>query len=82
MNPNSEVVQQLINSNKNNTSIILFCRRQGEPYVCCGRLEYVGHVEAVVEGFDVLRFVWQLGDTGSLDERPDFQELLTKENDK
>ena len=39
----------------------------------------MGHVEALVEGSEVLRFVWELVDTAVLDEQEDFQQLLQKQ---
>mmetsp|Transcript_27393 Transcript_27393/g.86838 ORF Transcript_27393/g.86838 Transcript_27393/m.86838 type:complete len:329 (-) Transcript_27393:67-1053(-) len=44
------------------SSIVLLCRFQGEPYVCCGRLAYVEHSELEMP----LRFVWRLMDADAL----------------
>ena len=69
------VVQRLIGSSRGGKDkIVLFCRLPGEPYVCCGHLEYVSHVP----GRQPLKFVWRLVDhgKGKLEKGEAFAELM------
>ena len=38
--------------------VLLFCREEGQGYVYCGELAYLGHDPARIP----IRFVWQLTD--------------------
>ena len=53
--------------------MLLFCRLPGEPYVCCGRLQYVSHVPRR----QPVKFLWQLLDVASLRGAPAFEELMS-----
>ena len=63
------VVQRLLSGR---SSVVLLCRLPGEPYVCCGRLEYLSHVP----GRQPLKFEWRLADLPALRQSADFRALL------
>lgn len=52
--------------------ILLFCRLPGEPYVCCGRLQYVSHVPRR----QPIKFNWRLLDIHELRGKPAFDALM------
>jgi len=54
-------------------AILLFCRLDGEPYVCCGRLEYLSHVPTR----QPLKFEWRLADASALQGSEEFRELIS-----
>ena len=56
------------------TPVVLFCRLEGEPYVCCGRLGYKSHVPR----HQPLKFVWRLLDYQQLRGQEDFDELMAE----
>ena len=75
----SPIVQRLLATKRSATtvrdSLLLFCRLPGEPYVCCGRLEYVSHDPAS----SPLKFVWALIDADELLERSEaFGEIVAQ----
>ena len=54
------------------TPVLLFCREEGQGYVYCGELAYLGHDPARIP----IRFVWQLTDYEQLKDAPPFQSLV------
>jgi len=72
-NEGTPVVRRLLAGKE---AVLLFCRLQqegsSEPYVCCGRLEYVSHDPSR----QPLKFVWSLRDLETLRKSADFRELL------
>ena len=54
------------------TPVLLFCREEGQGYVYCGELAYLGHDPTRIP----IRFVWQLTDYEQLKDAPPFQSLV------
>ena len=54
------------------TPVLLFCRDEGEGYVFCGELGYLGHDPTRVP----IRFVFSLADFGALRDAPPFASLV------
>ena len=81
----SPVVARLVNSAGDEASasvaassarkgdpVLLFCRLPGEPYVCCGRLQYVSHVPRR----SPIKFHWRLLDIHELRGQTAFDALM------
>jgi hypothetical protein len=72
-NEGTPVVQRLLaTADKAADEVLLFCRLQGEPYVCCGRLAYDSHVPRR----QPLKFVWRLRDAAAVRGQPAFDAVL------
>jgi hypothetical protein len=72
------VVQRMIKSQSGATTtpVVLFCRLPKQPYVCCGELVYESHDATR----SPLAFTWRLQHYPELIIKPEFSELLVKEN--
>ncbi|KAH8056929.1 hypothetical protein JL722_7150 [Aureococcus anophagefferens] len=54
------------------TPVLLFCRDEGQGYVCCGELSYLGHDPDRIP----VRFVWKLDDYDLIKGTDEFKSLV------
>ena len=54
------------------TPVLLFCRDEGEGYVYCGELSYLGHDPTRIP----IRFVWKLDDYDRIKDAAPFKSLI------